>query len=739
MTQNVLQIPTAAPLSGMALVTDVNNALAGLASLCSGGTAPSASSLGLASLAGLLWHDTQANQLKLRNQADSAWIVLGSVNETSGVFVPAAAQVYSPISAATTLALGNAGQFLLCSAGLPLTLPASSGLITAWSVSIFAKGGPVSLSLSNSSDALNGSLGGSIIIPKGYFAELVTDAAGNYTAVVIPASLGISVLASAATVDLGSAASQVVSISGTTAITSFGSSAPAGTVYTLQFAASLTLTYNSASLILPGAASITTAANDCAQVLSLGSGNWICIDYQRANGQPVVSSTAIVGVRQTVLSGPVDANGLPAFGGSSGTQSTISSSSAAWDSIYAPFTFSGASLVAAAGGYSIWGNSADLSFDFTYQATVTTGLTGFQMGVSSGAPSLVSGAGGAPYTQIINQIIADFGLCGVLIPGLGAVNIAVYRNTTQRTTIARTVTNGDVFAIVRAGSVLTLTHNGTTIYTWAASDWSYTGQAWRGAALTGTGTGTGTATNVQWSVGAFTTVTATGTLTVTAAGGFGSSGAVDRVGQITNPSWSGLSTNGTMGLFLDIAANGVCTPAVSSLLQIIQPGGTPSTTNGQLTFNTQQMTGYLGNGSTAPQAYRVAVGEVTVSGGVVAAIVWYGLMGQYTAPWTNTLPGASTAIVASDNLGTQLKDVKFELQCLTAQLGYSVGDIVEGVMGATSAYTTPLTFVKRRNSSSFVTGCISPLYIESQVDGSGTGSNLTASYWSYRLRAKRSF
>lgn len=348
---------------------------------------------------------------------------------------------------------------------------------------------------------------------------------------------------------------------------------------------------------------------------------------------------------------------------------------------------------------------------------------------------MISGSGGNPYYSLANPP-ASIGLCAFIIPALGSgVNVAIYKDGTQRTTVSRTVANGDIFAIVRTGSQLTLTQNGTTIYTWASSDWSYTGSAWRAVGTTGTGT----ASNVQWVVGAFTSVTATGTLTVTAAGGFSSSGAVDRVGQITNPSWSGLTTNGTMGLFLDIASNGVCTPTVSSLLQIMQPGGTPSTTNGQLTFNIQQMTGYLGNGSTAPQAYRVAVGEVTVSGGVISAIVWYGLMGQYTAPWTNTLPGASTAVAASDNLGTQLKDVKLELQCLTAQLGYSVGDIVEGITGATSGYTTPLTFVKRRNSSSFVTGPVSPLYIESQVDGSGTGSNLTASYWSYRLRAKRSF
>jgi len=314
MTQNVLQIPTAAPLSGMALVTDVNNALAGMASLSSGGTAPTASSLGLASLAGVLWHDTAANQLKLRNQADSAWISLGTVNETSGIFVPAAAQTYSLASASATLALSNAGQFLLASSAITLTLPASSGLTTSWSVSVFAKGGPVTLALANNADALNGGVNASLIIPKGYFAELTCDAAGNYYALVIPASLGIATLASAATTDLGTASSQVVSISGTTTITGLGSSAPAGVVYTVQFAATLTLTYNAASLILPGAANIITAANDCAQFLSLGSGNWICIDYQKANGQPVAgASGSAPSVRQTALVGVANSSGQANF------------------------------------------------------------------------------------------------------------------------------------------------------------------------------------------------------------------------------------------------------------------------------------------------------------------------------------------------------------------------------------------------------------------------------------------
>ncbi|HLN23834.1 MAG TPA: hypothetical protein VK558_07605 [Patescibacteria group bacterium] len=148
-----------------------------------------------------------------------------------------------------------------------------------------------------------------------------------------------------------------------------------------------------------------------------------------------------------------------------------------------------------------------------------------------------------------------------------------------------------------------------------------------------------------------TTVTATGTLTATAAGGFGASGPIDRIGQITNPSWTGLSTNGTMGLYLDVAANGTCTTASAPSVQVVAPGGTPATTSGQLTFLFNSMIGYLGTGSAAPQAYRVAVGEVTVAGGVVTAITWYALNGKYTSP-LGAVPPTSTRTAFNANLGT---------------------------------------------------------------------------------------
>jgi len=91
-------------------------------------------------------------------------------------------------------------------------------------------------------------------------------------------------IASATTTDLSAATGNSVTITGTTTITGFGT-VQAGTVMKLTFSGILTLTHNATSLILPNAGSnITTAAWDTAIIRSLGSGNWKCLAYQRADG-----------------------------------------------------------------------------------------------------------------------------------------------------------------------------------------------------------------------------------------------------------------------------------------------------------------------------------------------------------------------------------------------------------------------------------------------------------------------
>lgn len=96
-------------------------------------------------------------------------------------------------------------------------------------------------------------------------------------------------IASAATTDIGSALSNVIYVTGTTTITALGTAA-AGVIKTVQFAGILTLTYNATSLLLPGLANITTAANDTADFMSLGSGNWQCIRYSPARGGVIIDT-----------------------------------------------------------------------------------------------------------------------------------------------------------------------------------------------------------------------------------------------------------------------------------------------------------------------------------------------------------------------------------------------------------------------------------------------------------------
>lgn len=104
-------------------------------------------------------------------------------------------------------------------------------------------------------------------------------------------------IASATTTNLANATGVVVNITGTTTITGLGTVA-SGALRVLVFGGILTLTHHATSLILPSAANIVTAAGDVATMRSKGSGNWVCVGYQRAAGTPLVAS-AIYGTQNS--------------------------------------------------------------------------------------------------------------------------------------------------------------------------------------------------------------------------------------------------------------------------------------------------------------------------------------------------------------------------------------------------------------------------------------------------------
>lgn len=62
--------------------SDLNNALNAIVTQNSSTTAPATT------YANMIWYDTTNNQIKKRNEANSAWIILGTIDEVAGTFTP---------------------------------------------------------------------------------------------------------------------------------------------------------------------------------------------------------------------------------------------------------------------------------------------------------------------------------------------------------------------------------------------------------------------------------------------------------------------------------------------------------------------------------------------------------------------------------------------------------------------------------------------------------------------------
>lgn len=230
-----------------------------------------------------------------------------------------------------------------------------------------------------------------------------------------------------------------------------------------------------------------------------------------------------------------------------------------------------------------------------------------------------------------------------------------------------------------------------------------------------------------------TAVTASGTLIATAANGFNAKGQVARIGSITNPSWTGLSTNGTMYLYLDIAADGTCTPGAGTLLPTYRRGGADVVTANQFTFNIQEMVGKVGNGSAAVQTYRVYVGQVTVAGGVVSAIVWYQLRGEFKSTYTNTLPSAVAPINTNHNLGIIPEIAMMTIECITNDSTLAVvGEVINNPAQYSSDRQTPPEFTLTSISMKHFVGA-GQFFLMSTA----SYNFLTAANWKYAYVAKR--
>jgi hypothetical protein len=194
-----------------------------------------------------------------------------------------------------------------------VSLTAAATLGISWTYKVTADGADVTID-PNGVEQINGTT--TLVVPNGYSTTIVCTGTAFYSDGLISNTTITSAftqpfvnVASAATADIGAAASQNVTITGTTTITSLGTVA-AGIFRRLVFSGALTLTHNATSLILPQGGDVVTAVGDSLTAVSLGSGNWRVTSYQKTSaGAGLISGTVV----SPSAVATVDFTGIPSW------------------------------------------------------------------------------------------------------------------------------------------------------------------------------------------------------------------------------------------------------------------------------------------------------------------------------------------------------------------------------------------------------------------------------------------
>jgi hypothetical protein len=162
--------------SAPAARADINAVLQAIATTNSGGASP------VTTYANQIWYDTATNEIKKRNEANSAWIVLGTVDEAGSTFTPNSLLTTAGIAPAT-LVLSTEG---IASNNNNTTLPTSAAVKAyADAAAASAAAGVVSATTANvlaaTAAASTGAVGTYAYL---YAGSGVTISAGsNYTSV----------------------------------------------------------------------------------------------------------------------------------------------------------------------------------------------------------------------------------------------------------------------------------------------------------------------------------------------------------------------------------------------------------------------------------------------------------------------------------------------------------------------------------------------------------------------------
>lgn len=223
-------------------------------------------------------------------------------------------------------------------------------------------------------------------------------------------------------------------------------------------------------------------------------------------------------------------------------------------------------------------------------------------------------------------------------------------------------------------------------------------------------------------------------LVMSAAQGYSKEGTIDvNYTFTTNPVWASLTASSTLYLYVNTATGAT---GFTTLVPIYQYGGTPAVTSGQFTFNIATMTGYMGNGTTAPATPIVFIGEAVAGASTITSTVAYSYNGFYDSGFTATLPSSAAVVSRNSNIGTNLVAPSFITENTTAEFGFLLGDQIPIGQTYNGSNLMSIPFVNRRNVTVFVTGGgAGPWYANNLT--SGAQATLTLANWKYKIIAKR--
>ncbi len=191
-------------------------------------------------------------------------------------------------------------------------------------------------------------------------------------------------------------------------------------------------------------------------------------------------------------------------------------------------------------------------------------------------------------------------------------------------------------------------------------------------------------------------------------------------------------------LWVDVGTDGVLTTGRTLLPPNYVQGSTPSVTLNQFAYNIQESKGYYGNGSTAPQTYKVFVGEVQASTATITSSVAYAVNGYYDSGFTTPLPATATIVVRNHNLGflTNLKVTPIVVN-LVAEQGYVPTQYVYDPQAANTTFVYNSSCRLLRNNLGFTTGTATAVNLISASTGASIAA--TAANWQYKFIVERNW